>query len=313
MTSRVKIAAGFLAIYLAWGSTYLAVRLAIETVPPFLMVGMRSLIAGLLLCALAHARGASLPTRAEWRGALIVGLLFFVGCHGLLAWAQRGVETGFAALMLATVPLWVPLLDWLRGARPTGRVVVALAIGFMGVALLIGASRGLSAAGSDPLAVTVLLVSALSWALGSVLARALALPKSVTQAAGLELLLGGAVLLCVSAASGELADFDAGAVSLRSALAIAWLAAVGSVLGFTVYGWLLRVAPPARVATYAYVNPVVAMALGWWLLGEPVTVAMLVASGLILAAVVVALADRPLGSALRQLPSRLARFVLTLG
>jgi drug/metabolite transporter (DMT)-like permease len=313
MPSRIKIAAGFLVIYLTWGSTYLAVRLAIETVPPFLMVGVRSLIAGLLLCALAHARGASLPTRTEWRGALIVGLLFFVGCHGLLAWAQRGVETGFAALMLATVPLWVPLLDWLRGARPTGRVVAALAIGFLGVALLIGASRGLSAAGSDPLAVAVLLVSALSWALGSVLARALALPKSVTQAAGLELLLGGAVLLGVSVASGELAGFDVGAVSGRSALAIAWLAVVGSVLGFTVYGWLLRVAPPARVATYAYVNPVVAMALGWWLLGEPVTVAMLVASALILAAVVVALADRPLGPALRQLPSRLARFVLTLG
>src|ERR1700722_19298001 len=132
MPSRIKIAAGFLAIYLTWGSTYLAVRLPIETVPPFLMVGVRSLIAGLLLCALAHARGASLPTRAEWRGALIVGLLFFVGCHGLLAWAQRGVETGFAALMLATVPLWVPLLDRLRGARPTGRVMAALAIGFLG-------------------------------------------------------------------------------------------------------------------------------------------------------------------------------------
>jgi len=313
MPSRIKIAAGFLVIYLTWGSTYLAVRLAIETVPPLLMVGVRSLVAGLLLCALARAGGASLPSRAEWRGALIVGLLLFVGCHGLLAWAQRDVSSGFAALMLATVPLWVPLIDRLRGVRPTGRIVVALAIGFLGVALLIGASRGLSAAGSDPLAVAALLVSALCWALGSVLARALVLPKSVTQAAGLELLLGGAVLLGVSAASGELAGFDAGAVSLRSALAIAWLALPGSVLGFTVYGCLLRVAPPARVATYAYVNPVVAMALGWWLLDEPVTGAMLVASALILAAVVVALTDRPLGAALRRLPARLARFVLTIG
>jgi drug/metabolite transporter (DMT)-like permease len=313
MPSRIKIAAGFLVIYLTWGSTYLAVRLAIETVPPFLMVGVRSLVAGLLLCALARAGGAGMPSRAEWRGALIVGLLCFVGCHGLLAWAQRGVETGFAALMLATVPLWVPLIDRLRGVRPSARIMVALAIGFMGVALLIGAPRGLGAAGSDPLAVGALLVSALCWALGSVLARALALPKSVTQAAGLELLLGGAVLLCASAASGELAGFDVGAVSLRSALALAWLALPGSVLGFTVYGWLLRVAPPARVATYAYVNPVVAMALGWWLLDEPVTEAMLVASALILAAVVVALADRPLGAAVRRLPARLARFVLTIG
>jgi drug/metabolite transporter (DMT)-like permease len=311
MPSRIKIAAGLIAVYLTWGSTYLAVRLAIETVPPFLMVGLRSLAAGLLLCAFARAGGAGLPSRAEWRGALIVGLLFFVGCHGLLAWAQRGVESGFAALMLATVPLFVSLIDLLCGARPSGRLAAALAIGFLGVALLIGASQGVSASGSDPLAVAALLVSALSWALGSVLARRLALPKSVTLAAGLELLLGGAVLLCVSAARGELTGFEVGAVSLRSALALAWLALLGSVFGFTVYGWLLRVAAPTRVATYAYVNPVVALALGWWLLDEPVSVAMLVASALILAAVGVALTDQPLGARWRGLPSRLARFVLT--
>jgi drug/metabolite transporter (DMT)-like permease len=313
MPSRLKVAAGFLAVYLTWGSTYLAVRLAIETVPPFLMVGVRSLVAGLLLCALARAGGARRPSYVEWRGALIAGMLFFVGCHGLLAWAQRDVSSGFAALMLATVPLWVPLIERLRGARPTGRIVVALVIGFGGVALLIGNAHGRGASGSDPLAIAALLVSAFSWAFGSVLARALALPKSVTQAAGLELLFGSAVLLMVSAASGELAGFEIGAVSLRSALAVAWLALAGSVLGFTIYGWLLRVAAPARVATYAYVNPVVAMALGWWLLDEPVTTAMLVASALILAAVVVALADRPLGTALRALPSRLARFVLPIG
>src|SRR5579862_7643197 len=138
MPTRLKVAAGFLGVYLVWGSTYLAVRLAIETVPPFLMMSVRCLVAGALLYGLALAGGARRPSRAEWRGALIVGALFFVGCHGVMAWAQASVPSGFAALMLATVPLFVPLINALRGERPSGRIAVALIAGFAGVALLIG-------------------------------------------------------------------------------------------------------------------------------------------------------------------------------
>jgi drug/metabolite transporter (DMT)-like permease len=293
MTRGLAVAAGLVTLYVLWGSTYLAVRLAIETVPPLTMMGVRSVVAGALLCLVARALGARRPSLAACRGALAIGVLFFVGCHGVLAWVQQSVPSGFAALMLATIPLWVPLLTWLRGDPPAGRIVVALAVGFVGVALLIATSRGLAAEGLAPLSVVLLMLSALSWALGSVLSRAVTLPPSVPLASGLELLFGGAILLVLAVACGELAGFDPAAVSLRSALGLGWLILFGSVFGFTVYGWLLRVVPPERAATCAYVNPVIAVALGWGLLDEPVSAPMLGASALILASVFAALADPP--------------------
>jgi drug/metabolite transporter (DMT)-like permease len=305
MLLRIKIAFGFLAVYLLWGSTYLAVRLAIETVPPFLMMAVRCLAAGVLLSLLAWAGGARWPRAAEWRGAALVGLLFFVGCHGVMAWAQRSVPTGFAALMLATVPLWVPLIELAHGERPSGRMIAALAVGFVSVGWLIGAGHDVALDRLPAPAVIALLAAALSWALGSVVSRVVALPTSVTLAAGLELLSGGVALLIGSALGGGFADFDPAAVSARSAGGLAWLILVGSVLTFTVYGWLLRMVRPERVATYAYVNPVVALALGWLVLGEPAGAHELAASALILAAVGVALAERP--RAARSVGSLLAR------
>ncbi len=196
MSMRVKVVAGFLGIYLIWGSTFLAVRLAVETIPPFVMMGARCAVAGALLCLIAGAGGARRPSFAEWRNAAIVGAFFFVGGHGVIAWAQRSVPSSFAALMLATVPLWIPLINALRGERPPARVVAALVAGFAGVALLIGVSQGIAVDRMGMLPVIALLVSAVSWAFASVLARSLALPSSVTLAAGLELLLGG--LICWS-------------------------------------------------------------------------------------------------------------------
>ncbi|MBV8166972.1 MAG: EamA family transporter [Alphaproteobacteria bacterium] len=307
MSRRVAIGAGFIAIYAIWGSTYLATRLAIETLPPFLMMGVRSLVGGALLCAIAGLGGTERPTAAQWRGALVVGLLFFVGCHGVMAYAQRSVPSGLAALLMATLPLWVPLIGWLRGTRPQRRTVIALMVGFAGVALLLGVSRGLAPGGVAWLPVAALLGAAVSWALGSVLSRAVALPPSATQAAGLELLLGGAALVVLGLAGGEAGGFALAAVSARSLFGLAWLTLGGSVVAFAIYGWLLRVVPPERVATYAYVNPVIAVALGATLLGETVTPAMVAASALILAAVVVALTDR-LPTWLTDLwPRRLAR------
>src|SRR5437762_1098951 len=162
---RLAIAAGFVAIYAIRGSTYLAVRLAVETLPPFLMVGVRSLVGGALLCAIAGLGGTQRPTAAQWRGALLIGLLFFVGCHGVMAYAQRVVPSGLAALLMATLPLWVPLIGWLRGNRPQRRTVIALIVGFGGVALLLGSSRGLAAGGAGWLPVLALLGAAVSWAL----------------------------------------------------------------------------------------------------------------------------------------------------
>jgi drug/metabolite transporter (DMT)-like permease len=266
------------------------------------MMGARSLVGGAILCAIAGLGGVARPTRAQWRGALLVGALFFVGCHGVMAYAQRSVPSGLAALVMATLPLWVPLLAWLRGDRPSARTLTALVVGFAGVALLIAVSRGLAPGdlttdGLALLPVIALLGAALSWALGSVLSRTVALPASLTQAAGMELLLGGALLVVLGLAGGEASGVDVPAISLRSLLGLAWLTLGGSVVAFTIYGWLLRVVSPERVATYAYVNPIVAVALGAALLGETVTPGMLAASAIILAAVVVTLTDRPLGVA----------------
>jgi drug/metabolite transporter (DMT)-like permease len=271
------------------------------------MTGVRSLVGGALLCAIAGLGGTRRPTAAQWRGALLIGLLFFVGCHGVMAYAQRFVPSGLAALLMATVPLWVPLIGWLRGDKPRRRTVVALIVGFAGVALLLGAARGLMAGGVAWLPVLALLGTAASWALGTVLSRTVALPESTTQAAGLELLFGGAALVGLGLLGGEADGFDPAAVSARSLVGLVWLTLLGSVVGFAIYGWLLRVVPAERVATYAYVNPVIAVALGATLLGEPVTPVMIGASALILAAVVVALTDRLPAWLTDVIPSRLAR------
>lgn len=304
MTGRLAIAAGFAAIYLIWGSTYLATTVAVETLPPFLMMGVRSLVGGAILYAAARVAGAARPTAAHWRGAAATGALFFVGCHGLMAYAQQRVPSGVSALLMATLPLWVSLIGWLRGERPAARTMAALGIGFAGVALLIAVSRGIALGGIATLPLLALLVAAPSWALGSVLARTRALPSSPTQASGMALLVGGALLVCLGVAGGELDGFEAQAVSVRSLLGLAWLTVAGSVVAFAIYNWLLRVDRPERVATYAYVNPVIAVTLGAVVLGEIVTPGMLVAGAIILGAVVVALTERPFGTALPRLSAR---------
>lgn len=293
MPARLAIAAGFAAIYLIWSSTYLATTLAVETLPPFLMMGARSLVGGAILYAASRLAGAPAPTRVQWGSALATGALFFVGCHGLMAYAQQSVPSGFAALVMALLPLWVPLISWAGGERPGLRTMIALAVGFGGVALLIAESRGITTNGLAPLPVAALLLAAPSWALGTVLSRRLPLPRSATQASGMALLLGGALLTGLGIAGGEPTHLDVAAVSLRSLLGLAWLTFGGSVIAFSAYNWLLRVDRPERVATYAYVNPVIALGLGALVLGETVTAWMLVASAIILAAVVVALTDRP--------------------
>jgi drug/metabolite transporter (DMT)-like permease len=281
------VVAAFAAVYVVWGSTYLAILFAIETIPPFLMAGARFLVSGAALYAWTRSRGAPRPTRANWRAAAVVGAFLLVGGNGGVAWSEQRVPSGLAALLVATVPLWMVLLDWWRGggARPTGRTWAGIAVGFLGLGILVGPAELLGGGAADPLGAGVLVLASVLWAIGSVDSRRAALPESPFQATAMEMLAGGALLVLVGSATGEWGRFDPAAVSGRSLLALAYLIAFGSCVGFTAYIWLLRHVEVAKVSTYAYVNPVVAVFLGWLLAGEPVTARTLAAAAVIVVAV----------------------------
>jgi drug/metabolite transporter (DMT)-like permease len=294
--SRLAVAAAFGAIYLIWGSTYLAIKYAIETIPPFLMAGARFLIAGALLCGWARLNGANGATDAKnvfhhWRAALVTGALLFVCGNGGVTWAeQHRLASSLAALLMASEPLWVVLLNWAcaDGARSGGRVLCGLLVGLCGVGLLVTAQTAASGARLEmnPLGVLVVTGAAFSWALGSLYSPRANLPASPRLASGMQMLAGGIMLLLVGALSGELTQFDLRGVTVRSIFALAYLIVFGSIVAFTAYGWLLRVTTPARAATYAYVNPAVAVALGWLIGGETLTPRILVAAAVIIASVV---------------------------
>lgn len=283
----VPLTLGFAAIYILWGSTYLAIRFAIETLPPFLMAGTRFLIAGGLLFMWARSRGVALPSRTQLRQAAIVGVLLLLGGNGGVVWAEQWVPSGLAALIISTVPLWMVALDWLWGgaARPRAGVWVSLLVGLGGVALLAG-DTGIAGAGREGLiGAGVILFATISWSVGSIYSRRAAVPAAPRMATAMQMLAGGGALMIVGTGLGEWADFNPGAVSLVSVLALLYLIIAGSLVAFSAYIWLLQVTTPARVATYAYVNPVVALFLGWWLADEPVGPRTFAAAGLILAAV----------------------------
>jgi drug/metabolite transporter (DMT)-like permease len=286
--------AAFAAIYFVWGSTFLAIRYAVETIPPFAMMAGRCLLGGAILLVLGIVRERDLawPMRQEWGGALIIGTLLFVGCHGVLAYAEERVPSGIAALCLATIPLFVPLLGWAlpEGRPPSRRRAGAFVVGFGGVALLVGSQGtggGLHA--SDAL---LLVGSALSWAAGTVATRVVPVPRSPVLGAAMPLLAGGVILALVAAGSGELSSLRLADVTGRSIGGLAYLVVFGTVLTFSAYVWLLRVVAPARVATYAFVNPAVAVVLGWAVAGESLTAGAVVASAVIVAAVAVAVSER---------------------
>ena len=279
------VIAAFAAIYLIWGSTYLAIRFAIETMPPLLMAGVRFLFAGGLLYAWTRLSGTPRPTRMNWRAAALVGGLL-LGGNGAVTWAEQWVPSGLAALLIATVPLWMVLLAWLRGGeRPTLGVAGGLALGLVGIILLIGPGELLGGSHVDPVGALAILLGSVSWAAGSLYARRAPMPAAPLLGTGMEMLAGGALLLLVGLATGEGAQIHLEAVSLRSVLALGYLVVFGSIVAFSAYVWLLRVVTPARASTYAYVNPVVAVFLGWALASEPLTPLTLVAAAVIVAAV----------------------------
>jgi drug/metabolite transporter (DMT)-like permease len=281
--SEVRVWAALATIYVVWGSTFAAIDLAVRTIPPFLSMSVRHLIAGAILLVWGLSRSRERIGRAQIAAALIFGGALFLGGHGALAWSQQRIPSGVAALVIASIPLWAAVLDRVAfGRRLSVRAVIGLAVGFGGVALLVDptANGNLETAG-----VLVALGAAASWAAGSLYSRGAALPRDPIVSAGLASVAGGVLLAIVSAAGGELGELSLGDVSGKSLFGIAYLVVVGSLIGLTAYVWLLRAAPISLVATYAFVNPVIAVLIGWALLGETLSARVLGAGALIVAAV----------------------------
>jgi drug/metabolite transporter (DMT)-like permease len=292
-----RFIAAFAAIYLIWGSTFLAIHYAIGTIPPFMLIAARCLVSGAALYGWMRWRGAPRPGAAEIRSGILTGVLLFVGGQAALAWSQTRVPTGVAALVLATIPLWMVVLDAARSpsSRPDRATTFGLVLGFAGVAILIRPWSAWSG-GAPPelnlVGCAVLVLASLSWAVGSILSRAWPRPKSSLMGAALQLLAGGAVLVAVSAAAGEWSRLEPRQISALSLLCLGYLIAAGSLVGFSAYAWLLSRTSAARVATYAYVNPVVAVFLGWAVAGERVNARALLAGAAIVAAVAI-ITSRP--------------------
>jgi drug/metabolite transporter (DMT)-like permease len=266
----------------------------LETLPPFLMAGVRFVIAGALLYVWTRGRGAPRPARIHWRSATIVGGLLLLGGNGGVCWAEQRVPSGLTALLIGTMPLWMILMDWLwHGAkRPTLRMTFGLICGFAGVGLLISPGQFAGSNHVDSVGAVVLIGATVSWAAGSTYSRRAPLPHSPLLATAMEMLMGGVLLLLVSAIAGEWNHGGTLHVSMRSLLALAYLIVFGELIAFSAYIWLLRAASTAVVSTYAYVNPVVAVFLGWALAGEQITSRTLLAAAAIIVAVAI-IATRP--------------------
>lgn len=285
----IMLVAAFAAVYIFWGSTYLAIKYAIETLPPFLMAGSRFVVAGSILYIWARfSKDYEKPSLQHWRTSFIVGTLLLLGGNGGVVLAQHYISSSLAALLVATEPFWIVLLGWLwlKGARPNWKVALGLLIGFLGVYLLIGGQNNSTASdGGQILGAFFVIAAAFSWATGSMYGLRATTPKSSALTAGMQMLSGGIVLTFVGSLKGEWTTFNIADVSANSWFALAYLMIFGSIIGFTAYSWLLKNAAPAMVATYAYVNPVIAVFLGWLIAGESFTTQMLVGAGVIVGSV----------------------------
>ena len=296
---RVRAGAGLrrvwiplLVVYVVWGSTYLGIRLAIDTIPPLLMAGVRFSVAGAILYAFSIGRGerrGDRPGRVQWTAAFLIGALLLCGGNGGVVLAERSIPTGIAALLVATVPLWMAIVDRVFfGHRLNHLTVVGLLVGFGGVALLLGWQGGRI----DPRGALIGLLAPICWASGSVFSRRARLPMRPMVATAMQMLCGGALFLVAGAAAGELGRVHLSAISTTSLLALAYLTVFGSLVAFSAYVYLLRSAPLTLVSTYAYVNPVVAVALGAVVLGEHVTLRTLIAGGVIVGAIALIVSAR---------------------
>jgi drug/metabolite transporter (DMT)-like permease len=285
--TSLLLIASFLAVYLIWGSTFFAIRIGLESFPPLLLAGTRHIGAGIVLCLLFWKRGTR-PTKQQWITAAITGgLLLFAG-NGGVCWAEQSVPSGVTALLVATVTLWMVLVDWLRpdGHRPSVRVFAGIVIGFAGLFILVGPAYLGNSERVNPAGAAVLVLASLAWACGSLYSKHGSLPSSPLLGAGMQALCGGSVLWIVGLLAGEGAQFHPTGITLRAWLAALYLLVFGSCFGFSAYLYILKKSTAARVATYAFINPIVALLIGWGLGGESLSTRTLLAGAVILTAVV---------------------------
>jgi len=296
--SRAQVVAAFASIYLIWGSTYLAIRYAVETIPPFIMGGVRFLISGAMLYLWARSRGAPKPTRLHWRNAIIAGGFLLLGGNGAVVWAEQFVPSGLTALLVSILPFWLVIIEWVRPPRrrPSGAVLAGLVLGFIGIVVLVGPSDVGGHGDVNPLGALVLILGSLSWAIGSFWSRDAQLPESGLLTTGMEMVGGGMLLLVVGTLAGEFSHLDIHSISNASAFGLLYLITFGSLLGFTSYIWLLDKVSPARLGTYAYVNPIVAVLLGWAIAGERLSIRTGVAAAIVICAVALITTARSTGA-----------------
>ncbi len=284
-----KVLLAFAIIYFVWGSTFLAIRVGVREVPPFLLAGMRFLVAGVVLYGWMRARGTPSPTRSQWGAATLLAMLIFVLDYGLLFWAERRVPSGIAAVMMATIPVFIALseITILKTQRLTMRLGMALLVGIGGVAVLVSHSVSFGDAPIDPVGACALLAGAISWSAATALTRKLPLPSEKAMSSGVQMLAGGVLLVATAASLGEFRGFHVETVSVKAWLALAYLIVAGSIIGFTAYVWLIHHESPTKVGTYAYVNPVVAVLVGYFFGGEALGARTIAGAALVLVSVVV--------------------------
>ncbi|MFN8413482.1 MAG: EamA family transporter [Anaerolineales bacterium] len=286
---KTKIWLALIALYIVWGSTYLGIKVAIETIPPFFHAGVRFLISGLILVIWQRAAGAEMPTRKQWISTAIIGTLLLLGGNGLVAWAEQTIPSGIAALIIGSMPMFMVIAEAIRpnGIKPTWQTILGLIIGFTGIFILVGPSE-LSGSGLtlNPFGVIALLCACVLWASGSVYSKLADLPKASLMSTGAQMLCGSMSLFIVSLLTGELHGWNPAAVSMRSLYGLTYLITIGSIIGFGSFTWLLQNAPISLVATYAYVNPIVAVLLGFWLASEPLEPRIWVATAIIIGSVI---------------------------
>ncbi len=295
--SRSALIAGFAAIYLIWGSTYLGIRVAVETIPPFLMAGARFLVAGSIVAAFIAFRRGFRATAAQWRDNALIGCLLCLGGNGLVSWSEQKVPSGIATLIISAGPVFVVLLDWAvyaifkdgkRGTKPTALVFVGLALGFVGLAVLVGpGALATGVGGLDPWSVLGLLGATLFWGGGMIYMRYANQPLEPFTASGIQMLCGSGWLFLTGILTGELGRLDFGTITARSVGAWCYLVVFGSLIGFSTFTWLMKHSTPAKVSTYAYVNPIVAVFLGWLVLHETVSPRIFAAAAIIIAGVAI--------------------------
>jgi len=287
---KTKLWTALIALYIVWGSTYLAIRFAVETIPPFFHASLRFLVSGAILFIWRRAAGDEKPSLANWKSTAIVGTFLLLGGNGLVGLAEKSVPSGIAALLITTSPFWLVLFESLRsgGNKPTWLSILGLLIGFSGVFLLVGPAEIMGAKHQfDKFGVILLLIAPILWSLGSIYARGADLPKSTLMSTGMQMLAGSVGLFIVSVATSELHGFHIADVSVRSWWGLIYLITIGSLVGFVAYGWLLHNAPVSLFSTYAYVNPVVAVFLGWLFAGEDLNARTVIASAIIIGSVVI--------------------------